>query len=100
MPRRAAGIPRIQIRIISGEQEIGIAHDEGTEMPELKEILKTALLDAMQRPGSGAWGPLIEAHFSEGPCVRLPTVQCIHELGLPRGRLQIMELDWENGVVR
>jgi len=100
MPRRAAGIPRIQIRIVSGEQEIGIAHDEGTEMPELKEILKTALLDAMHRPDSGTWGPLIEAHFSDGHWVRLPTIQCIHELGLPRGRLRIAELDWENGVPR
>ena len=98
MPRRAAAIPRIQIRIVSGEQEIGIAHDEGTEMPELREILKTALLDAMQRQDSGAWGPLIEVHFSEGRCVRLPTLQCVHELELPRGRLRIMELDWENGV--
>ena len=98
MPRRAAAIPRIQIRIVSGEQEIGIAHDQGTEMPELKEILKTALLDAMRRPDTGAWGPLIKVHFSEGHCIQLPTVQCIHELGLPRGRLRITELDWEDGV--
>ena len=98
MPRRAASIPRIQIRIVSGEQEIGFAHDEGTEMPQLRDILKTALLDAKQRPDSGAWGPLIEVHFTGGRCIQLPTLQCVHELGLPRGRLRIVGLDWENGV--
>lgn len=98
MPRRPASIPRVQIRIVSGEQEIGIAQDQGTEIPSLKEILKTAILDAMQRPGSGAWGPMIEVQFQTARTIVLPTLQCVHELGLPAGRLRVLELDWDHGV--
>lgn len=98
MPRRQAAIPQVQMRIVSGEQQLGIAHTETTPLPPLKEILRQALTEAIQNP-QRQWGSTIEvSFFPEGNTVVLPTMQCAHELGLPVARLTLASVDWENGI--
>ncbi len=87
------------MRIVSGEQQLGIAHTEATPLPSLKEILRQALAEAIQNP-QRRWGATIEVSFPEGNTIVLPTMQCAHELGLPVGRLTLTSLDWQNGIAR
>lgn len=92
MTRRAQVLPRVEVRIASGDQNIGFCQ-EGVALPAVRELIRTALFDSAQGEDDTAWGPFIEVYQGERKTL-YPTLQCIRELGLVGGRIRVTPIEW------